>query len=68
MGEALGGGIVNLHLGRRMRLTHFGESDVNGHGLLAVEISGSKFGFCHRSHHIAHDFGHREQRSIVGQG
>ena len=66
VGEALGGGIVDLYWVRRLRVTHFGESSVNGHGLLAVEISGSDFGFGRRSHHIAHDFGHGVKRSIGG--
>ena len=58
VGETLSGGIVNLHWGRWLRVTHLGESGANGHKLLSVEISGSDFGFGHTAHHIAHDFGH----------
>ena len=56
IGKSLVGGIVNLHRGRSLRVTHFGESGANGHILLSVEISGSYFGFGRRAHHIAHDF------------
>ena len=42
--EALYGGISDLHWGRRLRVTHFGESGTNGNGFLAVEISDSGFG------------------------
>ena len=66
VGEALGGGIFNLRRGRWLRVTHFGDSGVNVHRFLAIEISGSDFGFGRRSHHIAHDFGHGEKRAIVG--
>ena len=58
VGEALSSGIVNLHWGRWLRVTHFGESATNGLIFLAVEISGSDFGFVHTAHHIAHDFVH----------
>ena len=68
VGEALGSGIVDLHRGRRLGVTHFGESDASGHGFLAVEISGSDFGFSRRAHHIAHDFGHGAKRAIGGWG
>ena len=53
--KALDGGIVDLHWGRQLRVNHFGESRLNGHGFLAVEISGSNFGFRRRVHDIAHD-------------
>ena len=49
-------------------MTHFGNSGANGDGLLAVEISGSNFGFGRRAHHIVHDFGHSVKRAIRGQG
>ena len=68
VGEALSGGIVDLHQGRRLRVTYFVKSDANGHGSLAVEISGSDFGFGRRAHHIAHNFGHGEKRAIGGRG
>ena len=68
VGKALGGGIVNLHRGRRLRVTHFGESGTNGHRLLAVDISGSDFGFGRRAHHISHDFGQGKKRAIEGRG
>ena len=45
VGEAIGGGIVNLNRGRRMRVTHYGEIGANGHIFLSVDISGSNFGF-----------------------
>ena len=66
--EALGGGIVNLHRRRSLRVTHFGKSVVNGHRFLFVEISGSGFVFCHRAHHIAHNFGQGEKWAIGGRG
>ena len=68
VGKTLGGGIVDLHRGMRLRVTHFGESGANGHRFLAVEISISNFGFGHRAHHIAHDFGHGGNRATGGQG
>ena len=68
VGEALGGGIVNLRWGRRLRVTHFGESGVNGHIFFSVEISGSDFGFGRRAHHIAHDFVQGEKWGIGGRG
>ena len=68
VGEVLGGGIVNLHQGRRLRVTHFGESGANGHRFLSVEISGSDFGFGRRAHHIAHDSGPGEKWAIGGRG
>ena len=55
VGEELGGGIVDYHWGRRLRVTHFGESGANGHIFLDVEISGSDFSFGRRAHHIEHD-------------
>ena len=66
VGKALGGGIVNLHGARILRLDHFGKSGVNGHRFLSVEISGYDFGFGRRAHHIAHDFGQGEKWSIGG--
>ena len=68
VGKALDGGIVDLHWGRRLRVTHFGYSGANGHEFLAVEISGSDFGFVRRAHLIDHDFGHIKKRAIGGQG
>ena len=68
VGEALGGGIVNLNRGRRLRVTHFGKSGTNGHRLLSLEISGSDFGFGRRAHHIAHDFGQGEKWASGEQG
>ena len=67
-GEALGGGIVNLHQGRRLRVTHFGKSGENGNRFLSVEIGGSGFGFDRRGHHIANDFEQGEKRAIGGRG
>ena len=66
VGKSLGGGIFGLHRGRRLRVAHFGESGANGHVFLAVEISGSDFGFGRRAYQIAYDFGHREKRAIGG--
>ena len=37
-------------------------------GFLFVEISGSGFVFCHRAHHIAHNFGQGEKWAIGGRG
>ena len=68
VGKPLGGGIVDLYRGRRLRVNHFGKSGANGNGFLAVEISGFDFGFGRRAHHIAHDFGHIEKRGIGGLG
>ena len=62
VGKSLGDGIFDLHWGRRMRVTHFGKSGANGNRFLAVEISGSDFGFGRRAHHIVHDFGHVVKR------
>ena len=67
VGKALGGGIVDLRWGGHLMVTHFGESGANGHGFLAVEISGSDFGLGCRSHHIAHDFGYGKNRAIEGR-
>ena len=68
VGEALSGGIVNLHRGRTLRANHFGKIGANGHIFLSVEISGSNFGFGRRAHHIAHDFGKGEKWAIGGWG
>ena len=68
VGEVLGSVIVDLHWGRRIRMAYLGKSGANGHIFLAVEISGSDFGFGRRARHIAHDFGHGENRFIGGRG
>ena len=57
VGKALSGGIVNLHLGRRLGVIHFDKSGVNGHRFLSVKISVSNSSFSSRAHQIAHDFG-----------
>ena len=64
IGKDLGGGIVDFRWGKQLRVTHFRESGVNGHVFLAIDISGSDFGFGRRAHHIAHDFGHGEKRAV----
>ena len=67
-GKSLVDGIVNLHWGRRLIVTHLGKSGANGRGFLVVEISGSDFSFGRRAHHIAHDFGQGEKWAIGGRG
>ena len=68
VGKILGGGIFNLHWGRRLRVTNFGNSGANGHRLLSIEISGSGFGFGRRAHHIAYDFRQGDKWAIGGKG
>ena len=68
VGEALSGGTVYLRRGRRLRVDHFGESDVNGHILLSVEVSGSDFGFSHRAHHIAYGLDKVKSGTLGGRG
>ena len=44
VGESDGGGVVDLHGGGRLGMTHFDECRSDGDGFLAVEESGSYFG------------------------
>ena len=64
--DALGGCVVGLDRGGRLRVAHLDEGCADGNSLLAVEENRSSFGFHSRSHDCADGLTFGKYRTIRG--
>ena len=53
VGKTDGGGVVDLHWGRRLWMPEFGECGSNRDGLLSIDVGGANFGFGCGAHYVA---------------
>ena len=60
-------GFVYTERGRRLGVSDIGEGGANGNGLLAVDKSGSNFGFGSGGHDIGNNIGKGEYGAIDGR-
>ena len=60
-------GFVYTERGRRLGVSDIGEGGANGNGILAVDNSGSNFGFGSRGHDIGNNIGKGEYGAIDGR-
>ena len=66
IGKTCGSGVVYTEWGRRLGVSELNKGGANGNGLLAVENSGSNFGFGGGGHDIGKNLGNGEDGSNDG--
>ena len=64
IGKTCGSGFVYTERGRRLGVSELGKAGANGNELLAVEKSGTNFGFGGGGHEIGEDLGKGEDGAI----